>query len=65
MSLEELQKENGQLKKEVEKLKEKIDDYRGNIYTIRIYAKQIEYNLQNAQKSLEIIFGYTRFDDNE
>lgn len=58
MSLEELQKENEQLKQEIEDLK-------SNIYNISIYAKLIESQLTKTKNNLRLILSWTRLDWSE
>lgn len=58
MDLKELQKENKQLKKEIEDLK-------SNIYNISIFAKEIESCLAKTKNSLRLILIWTRLDWSE
>ena len=58
MSLEELQKENEQLKQEIEDLK-------NNIYNISIYAKLTESQLAKTKNNLRLILSWTRLDWSE
>ena len=58
MNLEELQKENEQLKQEIEDLK-------NNIYNISIYAKLTESQLAKTKNNLRLILSWTRLDWSE
>ena len=72
MNLEELQEENKDLKKEIEKLQEQIKELKDNEYvytkTLRhifSYCTDIEKNLKNIQSDMDYVYKVTRMDWNE
>ena len=65
MSLEELQKENGQLKKEIQTLKDNEYEYKKALRYIFNYCIDIEKSLKSIQSDMDYVYTVTRLDDNE
>ena len=62
MSLEELQKENEQLKKEIQTLKDSEYEYRKALRHIFNYCNDIEKSLKSIQSDMDYVYKVTRLD---
>lgn len=65
MSLEELQKENEQLKKEIQILKDNEYEYKKALRYIFNYCNDIEKSLKSIQSDMDYVYKVTRLDWSE
>lgn len=65
MSLEELQKENEQLKKEIQILKDNEYEYKKALRYIFNYCNDIEKSLKSIQSDMDYVYTVTRLDWSE
>lgn len=65
MSLEELQKENEHLKKEIQTLKNNEYEYKKALRYIFNYCNDIEKSLKSIQSDMDYVYTVTRLDWSE
>lgn len=65
MDLEKLQKENEQLKKEIQTLKNNEYEYKKALRYIFNYCNDIEKSLKNIQSDMDYVYTVTRLDWSE